>query len=52
MLYSDGVNDHFEPDDFPDFFTLSAYDIARITIDYFSKILDDAAIIAVKVNND
>ena len=52
MLYSDGVDDRVKLDDFPDFFTLSAYDIARITIDYFSKILDDASVIVLKVKND
>ena len=52
MLYSDGVNDRLKPDDFPDFFTLSAYDIARISIDYFSKTLDDASIIVLKVEHD
>ncbi len=52
MLYSDGVNDGFDINDYPDFFSLSAYDIARITIDYFSKALDDAACIVLKVKND
>ncbi len=52
MLYSDGIHDNFKIDDFPDFFALSAYEIARITIDYHSKILDDASVIVLKVNND
>lgn len=52
MLYSDGVSNSFKTDDFPQFFTLRADEIARITIDYFSKILDDAAVIVLKVNND
>jgi phosphoserine phosphatase RsbX len=52
MLYSDGIRDHFDTAEFPDFFELSASDIARITIDYFSKTLDDASCIVVKVSDD
>ena len=52
MLYSDGVKEHFDAEAFPDFFALSAQDIARIIIDYFSKTLDDASCIVVKVHHD
>lgn len=52
MLYSDGIIDHFQPADFPRFGELSAMEIARITLDYFSKTLDDAAVIVLKVNSD
>lgn len=52
MLYSDGVTDRLEPIDFSDFFTLSAYDLARITIDYHSKTLDDASCLVARILND
>ena len=52
MMHSDGILNQFESDDFPDFATLSAEKIARMTIDYFSKPLDDASIIVLKVRND
>lgn len=52
MLYSDGVDRVFEINQFPNFFELSAQDIARITIDYHSKILDDASVIVGKVCDD
>jgi phosphoserine phosphatase RsbX len=52
ILYSDGVRSQLNRDEFPAFFELSAYDIARITIDYFSKTLDDASCIVVKVADD
>ncbi|MCH9756672.1 MAG: SpoIIE family protein phosphatase [Gammaproteobacteria bacterium] len=52
ILYSDGVKAHFDVNEFPDFFELSAYDISRILIDYVSKTLDDASCIVLKVNHD
>ena len=52
MLYSDGVKNHIDAEEFAGFFELSAYNIARITIDYFSKTLDDASCIVVKVGDD
>ena len=52
MIHSDGIYEHFQATDIPDFFSLDAYSIARITLDYFSRTLDDAGIIVVKVNRD
>lgn len=52
LIHSDGVNDQVDSDSFPDFFSYTAGDIARIIIDYFSKPLDDASIIVMKVQDD
>ena len=52
VLMSDGIQENFHTDDIPDFYTLSAGQICSILIDYFSKTLDDASVIALKVHDD
>lgn len=52
VLYSDGVKDRLSPEDFPELNDLTAEEISIIIIDYFSKTLDDASCITVKVLHD
>ncbi len=52
IMHSDGVDKQFLPRDFPNFFGQNASMLARIIIDYCSKILDDASVIILKVNDD
>lgn len=51
VLHSDGVSTNFNADEIPDFYNLSAEKISRILIDYFSKALDDASVIVLKVHH-
>lgn len=52
VLMSDGINENFKADEIPDFYSLSANQICCILIDYFSKTLDDASVISLKVHDD
>ncbi len=52
LLYSDGIKDHFDTNEIPGFFTLSAAEMVRFIIENFAKELDDASVIALKVEND
>lgn len=51
ILHSDGINTNFNADEIIDFYNLSAKQLSGILIDYFSKTLDDASVIIVKVQH-
>ncbi|MGI9482209.1 MAG: SpoIIE family protein phosphatase [Hyphomicrobiales bacterium] len=52
LLYTDGVQDHFDLEEYSDLETDSAWSLARTIIRQFGKPHDDATCIAVRMHHD